>query len=104
MRVEGRDVVYTKGDSTWEAGDGPPPDVLGDGAMRTRGGPEAEDTTVDAAGAGGPAVDVTTSTNLEDLITSAIKAAAEDTGVNYDGPPSAVEATSWGRVKALISR
>ncbi len=117
VRVEGRDIVYTKGDSTWEAGDGPPPDGLGGGRIRTRGGPEAldataeaagpealDDATAEAAGEGAPPVEVTTSTNLEDLITSAIKEAAEGTGVDYEGASSAVEAISWGRVKALIAR
>jgi uncharacterized protein YegL len=103
VRVEGRVAVYTKGDSTWEASD-LPPGGLG-GAIRTRGGAEAVDATVDAAGeGGGTAIDVTTSTNLDDLITSAIKEAARDTGVDYGPTPSAVEATSWGRVKALIAR
>ncbi len=105
VRVEGRDIVYTKGDSTWEAGDGPPPDGLGGGPIRTRGGPEAlDDAKAEASGEGAPPVEVTTSTNLEDLITSAIKEAAEGTGVDYEGASSAVEAISWGRVKALIAR
>jgi len=99
VRVEGREVVYTKGDSTWEAGDG----GLPGGLERVFGTAETLDATAAATG-GGPGVEATTSTNLEDLITSAIKRAAEDTGVDYHVGASVVESTTWGYLKARSAR
>ncbi len=90
VRVEGREATYTKGDSTWTAESGGP--VAGGGAVL------ASDD------GGAPAGDVTTSTNLDDLITSAIRDAAEEGGAEYGGDPTAVEAASWGELKAGIRR
>lgn len=98
VRVEGRDVVYTKGDSTWEAGAGEVPGGL------ERVFSTAKDLDAAAAESTGSPVEVTTSTNLEDLITSAIKRAAEDTGVEYRAGASAVQSTTWGRIKARTAR
>ena len=104
VRVEGREATYTKGGSTWtsESGDAPPGWV---GGGRSEGGFGAEDEVVAATdGGGAPAGDVTTSTNLDDLITSAIKDAAEEGGAEYDGDVTGVQATTWAEVKSNIGR
>ncbi len=101
VRVEGREATYTKGDSTWTAESGGP--VAG-GGVRSEGGLETDDAVLASGDGGAPAGDVTTSTNLDDLITSAIKDAAEEGGAEYDGDPTAVEAASWGELKAGIRR
>jgi uncharacterized protein YegL len=98
VRVEGREATYTKGDSTWTAESGP---VAGGGV---RSEFDTDDAVLASGEGGAPASDVTTSTNLDDLITSAIKDAAEEGGAEYDGDPTAVEVTSWGGLKAGIRR
>jgi uncharacterized protein YegL len=94
--VEGRTATYTKGDSTWT--------VEGGGGIYAGGGKGGE--MVDAAdgtgGGGAPAGDVETSTNLDDLITSAIKDAAEARGVDYDGDGTAAAPATWGEVKKAV--
>ncbi|MFC1525434.1 VWA domain-containing protein [Candidatus Latescibacterota bacterium] len=101
VRVEGREATCTRGDSTWEAGDGFVPGGISVGLGRSdfMDGPG-----VATAEAGGPASDVTTTTNLDDLITSAIKDAAEESGVEYVPDPTAIESVSWGQAKARIAR
>ena len=99
VRVEGREVVYTKGDSIWETAGGGVPG----GLERLFGTGETLDATTVGEG-GGPGAEATTSTNLENLITSAIKRAAEETGVEYGVGASAVQPSSWGRVKARSAR
>ena len=99
VRVEGREATYTKGDSTWTAESGGP--VAGGGV---RSEFDTDDAVLASGEGGAPASDVTTSTNLDDLITSAIKDAAKKGGAEYDGDPTAVEATSWGGLKAGIRR
>tara|TARA_Y100001960_G_scaffold311768_1_gene372730 strand:- start:1 stop:942 length:942 start_codon:yes stop_codon:yes gene_type:complete len=99
VRVEGREATYTKGDSTWT--------TESDGAvLGGAGGREAAFDTDDAVIGGGaePASDVTTSTNLDDLITSAIKDAAEEGGAEYETDPTAVRAATWAEAKAGIGR
>ena len=100
VRVEGREATYAKGDSTWTAESGGP--VAGGG--RSEGGFETDDAVLASGEGGAPAGDVTTSTNLDDLITSAIRDAAEEAGAEYGGDPTAVEAASWGELKAGIRR
>lgn len=106
--VEGRTATYTKGDSTWTVeGDGfagmPIPEG-GKGGGRSLGGVDmafdAEATTAVPAAVAetAGASEVKTSTNLADLITSAVKEAAEEQGVDYDGE-TAVKSASWGEVK-----
>ena len=113
--VEGRSATYTRGDSSWtvEGGDAVGMAVgLGGGEVKRggiEGGPEfSEEMALDATGAGpgapaaGAAASVETSTNLDDLITSAIKDAAEEAGVDYKGDKeTAVRSVSWGEVKKL---
>ena len=112
--VEGRTATYTKGDSTWtvaegeEAPEGLPRFGKGgaDGIMTTAA-PELDDGTRTAAeGSAGGSVGevVSSSTNLGDLITDTIKAAAEEGGVDYaggGGDETAVAPASWGQVKSL---
>ena len=111
ITVEGRTTTYTKGDETWvvEPGEAPPEGLgwaggVADG-IRTTGGLEdaAAYVDVDAEGGGG-ASSVSSSTNLDDLITKAIRDAAEDSGVSYEGEDTAVESSSWGAVKAQHQR
>ena len=101
VRVEGRSATYTKGDSTWTV-DGSFVSV-GGGA---RGGDVlyataeegAESPKTDGGAAGG---EVSTTTNLDALITDAIKSAASETGVDYEGDgTTAVRPASWGVLKA----
>jgi hypothetical protein len=96
--VEGRTTTYTKGDSTWT--------VEGGGGGWYGGGPLTGDVALSEDGAvrGGGAVpaasagEVTTTTNLADLITDAVRDAAESRGVDYGGSTSAPQA-SWATVK-----
>ena len=67
--------------------------VLVDGAPTSAGEGKSE-----AGGGGGP---VSSSTNLDDLITDAIKDAAGEEGVDYD-TGTGVEASSWGSVKSRV--
>ncbi|MBT7858719.1 MAG: VWA domain-containing protein [Gemmatimonadetes bacterium] len=105
VRVEGREAVYTKGDSTWTVEGGFVP--VGGGG---RGGVlYADATTEDGGGSvpttadGGADTDVSTETNLDDLITATIKAAAVETGVDYDGT-TVIQTSSWGEVKVQAGR
>lgn len=99
---------YTKGDTTWvvEEGGEVPPGL----PLPERGGREVMTTAVDVmddASSGGAEASrpVSTSTNLDDLITRAIKEAATESGVDYDGDgETAVMPASWGRVKAQYQR
>lgn len=97
--VEGRTATYHKADSTWT--------VEGPGAMPeggpTRGGAATMDSgaavvAVAEADGGASTGAVETSTNLADLITSALREAAEEQGVDYDGTTSVPRAT-WGQIK-----
>ncbi|MBT4498471.1 MAG: VWA domain-containing protein [Gemmatimonadetes bacterium] len=112
--IEGRTATYSKGDSTWTVEDG------GMGGIRLGGaigyeedgaffGPEAavdkafDDVggvvpTMASGGAGAAASAVETSTNLADLVTGAVREAAEEKGVDY-GVTTAVEEASWGEIK-----
>jgi uncharacterized protein YegL len=99
VRVEGREATYTKGDSTWTSESSGAVPVAAGGR-----GAETDDAVTAYAEGAEPAGHVTTSTNLDDLITSAIKDAAEEGGAEYDGDPTAVEAISWGGLKAGIRR
>ena len=114
--VEGRTTTYTRGDSTWIVAEGEAiPEGLprfgkggADGVMTTAA-PELDDGTRTAeGGAGGSGGEVvSSSTNLGDLITATIKAAAEEGGVDYaggDGDETAVAPASWGQVKSLHQR
>lgn len=102
VRVEGREATYTKGDSTWTLESGGA--VPGVGGSRRGAEFETDDAVVASAEGGSPASEVTTSTNLDDLITSAIKDAAAEGGAEYGGDPTAVRTTSWGGLKAGIRR
>ena len=51
-----------------------------------------------SGGAGAAASAVETSTNLADLVTGAVREAAEEKGVDY-GVTTAVEEASWGEIK-----
>ena len=112
--IEGRTATYSKGDSTWTVEDG------GMGGIRLGGAigyekdgavfaPEAsvdmalDDVggvvpTMESKGAGAAAGAVETSTNLADLVTNAVREAAEEKGVDY-GVTTAVEEASWGEIK-----
>ena len=108
VRVEGREATYTKGDSTWTSESGAAPPGWASG-VRSAGGLEYDDAAVadgggPAAEGGAPAGDLTTSTNLDDLITGAIKDAAAEGGAEYDDDATAVRASSWGGVKAAVRR
>ena len=107
--VEGRTTTYRKGDEVWRVEEGGeiPSDVplLGSAVGAGEKSMKAEDgrsvavdvSTRDSAGGATP---VTSSTNLDELITGAIKDAAVAGGVDYeDDVESAVEATSWGQMK-----
>ena len=110
--VEGRTTTYHKGDETWvweeggEIPEGLPSPYFGE-AVRAADGEEAVfvdaplSVGTDKGGldAGGPPV--STSTNLDDLITDAIKDAASEEGVDYDDG-TAIESTSWGGLKARV--
>ena len=64
----------------------------------------AGNSGIGGGGGAEPASDVTTSTNLDDLITSAIKDAAEEGGAEYETDPTAVRAATWAEAKAGIGR
>jgi uncharacterized protein YegL len=110
--VEGRTATYSKGDSTWTVeGDGfvgMPVPGGGKGREEAFGGSadmafDAETTSAvpeAVAGAAGGS-EVKTSTNLADLITSAVMEAAEEQGVDYDDE-TAVKSASWGEVKETV--
>ena len=97
--VEGRSATYTKGDSTWTVeGEGGFGGFTGGG----RGGGEVYygDGSKDGAAGDLPAGEVRTSTNLDDLITGAIKEAAAERGVDYGTGETNVMPASWGQVKS----
>jgi uncharacterized protein YegL len=100
VRVEGREATYTKGDSTWTAESGGPVTAGGRGS---EGGFDTDDVVLASGDSGAPAGEVETSTNLDDLITSAIKDAAAAGGAEYDDA-TAVETSTWGEVKARTRR
>lgn len=99
--TEGRSTTFTKGDSTWteegafggaayaDVRDG----VTGEVTYDKEGG-----VPVPSGGTAPAGTESSTSTNLADLITAAVKDAAEEKGVKYDDP-TAVEQASWGQVK-----
>jgi len=96
--IEGRTATYTKGDSTWtEEGGG----VFAEG-IRGDALAEGGEILYADSGSGVPAPggsgEVETSTNLADLITEAVKGAAADKGVDYEGE-TAVKSASWGEIK-----
>jgi len=101
--VEGRTATYTKGDSTWTVEGGGMMDATRAGGFE-KGGVLATAEGVDApaaeAGAAGP---VETSLNLADLITDAVKEAAADAGVDYEGRETALRSASWGELKKTYS-
>jgi hypothetical protein len=104
VRVEGREATYTKGDSTWTSEGGHVPTGGG-----VRGGAEVlvdadGGAPTSAEGGGGAVSDVSTTTNLDDLITGAIKEAAEADGVDYSGEATAVQTVSWAELKAQVPR
>ena len=115
--VEGRTTTYHKGDETWVVEEGgeipaglPVPEYAGGGVKTMDGDAVLVDAPVSSVGvgsggdkAGGGSAPVSSSTNLDDLITDAIKDAAGEEGVDYDGE-TAVESTSWGEVKSRIRR
>ena len=112
--IEGRSATYSKGDSTWTVEDGDMGGIrLGGAAGYEKDGavfgPEASVDmaldhaggavpTMESGGAGAAAGAVETSTNLADLVTSAVREAAEEKGVEYEGT-TAVEEASWGEIK-----
>ena len=100
VRVEGREATYTKGDSTWTAESGGP---VAAGGRGSEGGFDTDDVVLASGDSGAPAGEVETSTNLDDLITSAIKDAAAAGGAEYDDA-TAVETSTWGEVKARTRR
>lgn len=100
VRVEGREATYTKGDSTWTSADGYAPGGLGRGVELAVDADGVVPTTAEGSGSG---TKVSTTTNLGDLITTAIKGAAEADGVDYSGDPTAIESVSWATVKAQVS-
>jgi hypothetical protein len=101
--TEGSITTYTKGDSSWTGG--------AYGYDGLRGGELVYAPGVDdAAGYGGEGAKSIGSAenNLSDLITNAIKRAAEERGVEYETPTSVmddlqpegnVSNTSWGQLK-----
>lgn len=98
--VEGRRATYTKGDSTWTEEGGGTLVLMAGGSrgMEEKGGAIPE--TIEAPSTAEVAGPASTSTNLASLITSAVKAAAEEKGVEY-GAETAIEKTSWGEVKQI---
>jgi uncharacterized protein YegL len=98
--VEGRTATYTKGDSTWTSDAGFAVVDGGRGAvdMVSDGGPVptvtggAGETTTE------PPASLTTKNNLADLITEAVRDAAEERGSGYT-TGTAVAPASWGEVK-----
>lgn len=104
--VEGRTTTYRKGDEVWRVEEGGeiPSDLpllgsaAGEKSMEAEGFSAVGDASArDRAGGATP---VTSSTNLDELITGAIKDAAAAGGVDYEGDiESAVEETSWGAMK-----
>ena len=103
--VEGRTTTYSRGGEIWVVEEGGAlPDDLPDvglgrgfeevattGAGVGGGGPDGSEGTLDA---------VSASTNLDELITDAIRDAAVTEGVDYEGAETAIESTSWGKLKA----
>ncbi len=98
--VEGRTATYTKGDSTWTSDAGYVAVDGGRGAVDMVGDGSAEPTTTGGAGAGAPEAPatVTTKNNLADLITEAVRDAAEERGSGYT-TGTAVAPASWGEIK-----
>jgi uncharacterized protein YegL len=101
--VEGRTATYTKGDSTWSAEGGFSGPFSADGGVRRDDASGAAEYgtgsgisgSVEAPADGGAA---STSTNLADLITKAVRDAAEARGVEYEGTTT-IEQASWARIK-----
>jgi len=110
--VEGRTTTYRKGDEVWRVEEGE--EIPSDLPVLAIDAPEksmkAEDGRSVAVAAStsestGGATPVTSSTNLDELITGAIKDAAVAGGVDYeDDVESAVDETSWGQMKARRQR
>ena len=106
--VEGRTTTYRKGDEVWRVEEGE--EIPSDLPVLAIDAPEksmkAEDgRSVAVAASTGGATPVTSSTNLDELITGAIKDAAVAGGVDYeDDVESAVDETSWGQMKARRQR
>jgi uncharacterized protein YegL len=110
--VEGRTTTYKKGDEVWvveEGGEMPEGlPAVGMGGREVSMGAEEDGAVLGDASAGaggGGAAPVSSSTNLDDLITEVIKDAAAESGVDYENDgETAVESTSWGQVKARQQR
>ncbi len=111
--IEGRTTTYKKGDEVWVLEEGGEiPEGLPAVGMGGRGDEVrmAEDgaemaSTAGGVGKGGGAPPVSSSTNLDDLITKAIKDAAAEGGADYkDDTGTSVESASWAQLKALHQR
>lgn len=102
--VEGRTATYTRGDSTWTVEGGAP--MLG-GSRGSYGVDAATEdcgcavTPTPTSDAPAPSGEVSTSLNLAELITDAVKAAVAERSEG-DGSSTAVETATWGRIKAQV--
>ncbi len=109
--VEGRTTTYYKDDETWvveeggEIPEGLPSPYYGDAVRSADGEAVFVDATsrvgADKGGRDTSGEPVSTSTNLDDLITGAIKDAASEEGVDYDNE-TPIASTSWGNLKARL--